>query len=183
MRNGREPRRLRAVEALDSHVITESQPRSPQPGEERPNLVAVPAQGLSDGQMSFAAVEEEDEVLFRISVDALTGEDDLVSEDDADLVRAEGVAEPEVEPETAEAEVVAEPAESVVAAEPELAVELLGGVNIGNPERHLGKAVQRHRSTPSFGAQPERRVRWSVLPLDLRHVKIISILRTIHESA
>ena len=79
MRNGQEPRRLHAVEPLDRHVM--AQPRPPLPGnEERPNLVAVPARDLSDGQMAFDAVAGEDEVLFRISADALIGEDDLVSE-------------------------------------------------------------------------------------------------------
>lgn len=83
MRNGRGPRRLRAVEPLESHVMMEPQAGAPLPGnDERPNLVAVPAQDLSDGQMSFDAVE--DEVQFRISTDALIGEDDLVSEDDAE---------------------------------------------------------------------------------------------------
>ena len=87
--------------------MVEPQPRAPLPGnDERPNLVAVPAEDLSDGQMSFGAAENEDEVLFRISADALIGEDDLVSEDDAEQngaagepsgeVEAEGVVEAEV---------------------------------------------------------------------------------------
>jgi len=102
--------------------MMEPQAGAPLPGNDvRPNLVAVPAQDLSDGQMSFDAVDAvdvEDEVQFRISTDALIGEDDLVSEDDAEQNEAageptgeaavEGVAEVEVaevavaEPEAAE---------------------------------------------------------------------------------
>jgi hypothetical protein len=111
--------------------MVEPQPKAPLPGnDERPNLVAVPAQGLSDRQMSFDAVEGEDEVLFRISTDALTGENDLVSDDAAedeaageasDEVEAEGVAEAEVA-EVAEVESeVAEAAEAEVG-EPEAEV-------------------------------------------------------------
>jgi len=96
VRNGRGPRRLRAVEPLESHVMMEPQAGAPLPGNDvRPNLVAVPAQDLSDGQMSFDAVDAvdvEDEVQFRISTDALSGEDDLVSEDDAE--RNVGAGEP-----------------------------------------------------------------------------------------
>jgi hypothetical protein len=106
--------------------MMEPQAGAPLPGnDERPNLVAVPAQDLSGGQMSFDAVE--DEVQFRISTDALIGEDDLVSEDDAEQneaagepsgeVEAEGVAEVEVE--VAEA-AVAEP----VVVEPKTVTEL-----------------------------------------------------------
>ncbi|HEX7498183.1 MAG TPA: hypothetical protein VF344_06950 [Candidatus Limnocylindrales bacterium] len=120
MRNGREPRRLRAVEALDSHVMVEPQPRAPLPNtDERPNLVAVPAQGLSDGQMFFDAVDGEEEVLFRISADALIGEDDLVSQDNAE----DGETAPETE---AMASIVAMPdseAAAPEAAAPEAAPE------------------------------------------------------------
>jgi hypothetical protein len=83
--------------------MTEPSDGAPLPAnDDRPNLTAVPAQDLSDGQMSFDAVDAvdvEDEVQFRISTDALNGEDDLVSEDDAEQsessgeVQAEGVAE------------------------------------------------------------------------------------------
>jgi hypothetical protein len=120
VRNGREPRRLRAVEALDSHVMVEPQPRTPLPNtDERPNLVAVPAQRLSDGQMFFDAVDGEEEVLFRISADALTGEDDLISEDNAE----DGETAPETE---AAASIVAMP--EAEAAAPETVAEAVAEV-------------------------------------------------------
>ena len=109
MRNGQESRRLHALERLEGDVMVEAQPRQPLPGiEQRPNLVAVPAQGLSGGQMFFGAVAGEDEVLFRISGDALIGEDDLVSEDNVDESESAGAASDEA-------------GKAVVAAEPEVA--------------------------------------------------------------
>src|SRR5664280_2687182 len=91
----------------------------------RPNLVAVPAQDLSGGQMSFDAVNAEDEVQFRISTDALSGEDDLVSENDAERNVATGERSGEVgvvgvadvavaEPEVADV-AVGEPSVSLIA--------------------------------------------------------------------
>ncbi|HEX7431396.1 MAG TPA: hypothetical protein VF293_04295, partial [Candidatus Limnocylindrales bacterium] len=101
--------------------MMEPQAGAPLPGNDvRPNLVAVPAQDLSDGQMSFDAVDAvdvEDEVQFRISTDALSGEDDLVSEDDAERNVAAGEPSGEVEVEgVAEVEVA-----EVAVAEPEAA--------------------------------------------------------------
>ena len=66
--------------------------------------------------------------------------------------------------------------------EAELAVELLGRVDVGYAERHLGKAVQTHRYIPTRGP-PTRPFGAIVLPPDVRHVKKISILRDIPESA
>jgi hypothetical protein len=97
----------------------------PSGNEERPNLVAVPAQDLSGGQMSFDAVNAEEEVQFRISTDALRGEDDLVSENDAERNVAAGERSGEVgvvgvadvavaEPEVADV-AVGEPSVSLIA--------------------------------------------------------------------
>ena len=61
----------------------------------------------------------------------------------------------------------------------ELAVELLRRVDVGHAERHLGKTVQGHRVTPMCLTHAGI----DVLPLDVRHVKKISILRAIPESA
>ncbi len=98
--------------------MVEAQSRQPLPNvEQRPNLVAVPAQNQSDGQMAFDAVSGEDEVLFRISSDALIGEDDLVSEANVDESESAGATSDEA----GKAVVAAEPEVAVVAAEPEVA--------------------------------------------------------------
>ncbi len=93
-----------------------AQPRPPLPGnKERPNLVAVSARDLSDGQMAFDAVTGEDEVLFRISADALIGEDDLVSEDNVDESESAGEPSGEVEAEGVADVAVAEPSVALTA--------------------------------------------------------------------
>jgi hypothetical protein len=118
-------------------VKVRPQPRAPLPAnEERPNLVAVPAQGSPEGQMFFDAVGDLDEVQFRISSDALSGEEDLLSEDDVDRRiggEASGEADAEIavavttqpEPEAAVAEIAVARADVApeAAAEPDAAAE------------------------------------------------------------
>ena len=87
--------------------------------------------------------------------------------DDAELIAAIGRGEHAV----------------VALGQAELAVELLRRVDVGHAECHVGKTVQGHLATPI--CKPDRTVHRDriVLPLDLRHVKKISILRVIPESA